>query len=180
MPALKNHRMESLAQGLAAGKTQKVAYAEAGYTGTSGPAVVKAANRPDVLVRTQELIRERHENERAANAKAIENEAITKGYLVTRSKYIIDRGIRGTKPIYGPNGEITGWLPTAADNQAALGGIRVLAHMGGFLIDRVEMGGPGEFARMTAEELDKQLLEVGESIGIDQKALLKVIKGGKE
>lgn len=176
MPQLNDARQEALAQGLAAGKTQLLAYTEAGYKGTTTAAATKAANRPDILVRKAEIIRERHDMERRAVDAAVEKEAITKGYIVTRLKYITDRAIRGTKPVY-ENGVVTSWLPSNSDNNAAVAALKVLAQMGGYLVEKVEFGLPGDFARLTDDELERELITVGESIGIDSKMIQKAIAG---
>jgi hypothetical protein len=176
---LKNVKHETLAQLLAAGKTQIEAYREAGYTGKSTGVEVRLANHPDVLVRKEELINQRYENERAANKVAVEAAGMGKVWITTRLKYTIDRAIRGTKPVYS-NGVVTGWVPTASDNTAAISGLKLAAQMEGLLIERVEMGGPGEFARMTDEELERELVLIGSNIGIDKKALQKVVSGRSE
>lgn len=179
MPQLTNPRMEALAQGLAAGKTQMVAYTEAGYKGSTTAAATKASNHPEVLVRKAEIIRERHEVERRSTDMAIEKESITKSYIVTRLKYIADRAIRGTKPVY-EKGVVTSWLPSNSDNNAAVAALKVLAQMGGHLIERVELGQPGDFARLSDEDLERELITVGESIGIDAKVVQKAIAGRAE
>ncbi len=54
-------------------------------------------------------------------------------------------------------------------------GLRLLAQMGGHLVDRVEVGAPGDFARLSDEDLDKELILIGTNIGLDAKALQKAI-----
>jgi hypothetical protein len=176
MPQLTNPRQEALAQNLAMGKPQMAAYIEAGYKGKNQSAAFKACNVADVLVRKAELIRDRHEIERRAIDTAIDKEAITKGYIVTRLKYITDRAIRGTKPVY-ENGVVTSWLPSNSDNNAAVAALKVLAQMGGFLVDKIEIGQPGDFARLTDDELQRELVLVGESIGIAGAHIQKAIAG---
>jgi hypothetical protein len=130
-----------------------------------------------VLVRKAELIRDRHEVERRAIDQAIDKAAITKEWIVTRAKYITDRAIRGTKPIYGEGGLVTSWQPTGRDDGNAINALRLLAQMGGYLIDKVEIGQPGDFARLTDEDLEKELILVGESIGIAGDQIQKAIAG---
>ncbi len=180
MPQLDNPRQEALAQGLALGKPQMAAYHEAGYKGQHSSAATKACNHPDVLVRKAELIRDRHEIERRAIDVAIDKASITKEYVVTRLKYITDRAIRGTKPVY-ENGVVSSWLPSNSDNNAAVAALRVLAQMGGFLIEQVEFGQPGDFAaRLTDADLAKELILVGESIGIAGDQIQKALAGRAE
>jgi len=179
VPQLTNPRQEALAQALALGKTQMTAYTEAGYLGKTTAAAFKACNQADVIVRKAELIRERHEIERKSTDLAIEKESITKGYVITRLKYVADRSIRGTKPVY-TDGAITGWLPSNGDNIAAVRALEVLSRIGGFLIEKVEVGQPGDFARLSQEELDRELVLVGEAIGIAPEAIQRAIEGRVE
>lgn len=176
MPQLKNARQEALAQGLAAGKSQMVAYTEAGYAGKNTSAAHKACNQADVLVRRAEIARERHEIERRAVDMAVEKASITKEWIVTRAKYIVDRAIRGTKPVYG-DGVVVSWLPSNSDNNAAVAALKLLAQMGGYLIEKIELGQPGDFARLTDEELENELVLVGEQIGLPRAAVQKAITG---
>jgi hypothetical protein len=171
---------EALAQGLFAGKTQLQAYRDAGYKGTTNAAATKAVHQPEVQMRLAELVRERHEAARKVNERALEQESITKEWIVKRAKFITDRAIRGTKPTYDKDGEVTGWQPTGRDDGNAINALRLLAQMGGFLIDKVEIGQPGDFARLSDDELTKELLLVGESIGIDTKQIQKAITGSAE
>lgn len=177
MSQLKSPKQEALAQGLFAGKTQLVAYKEAGYTGASTAAATKASQHPEVKMRVAELVRERHEAQRQVNERALEQEKVDKGWIIRRAKFIADRGIRGTKPIYDDKGAAIGWQPTARDDGNAINALKLLAHMGGYLIDKVEVGQPGDFARLTDDELTKELLLVGESIGLDPRQVQKAITG---
>lgn len=182
MSALRNARQEILAQALATGKTQVVACREAGYklNETDTGAASRYANHPDVLVRKAEIIRERHEAERKASDKAIADASIDKGYIVSRLKYLADRSIRGTKPVYDDKGAVAGWLPAHSDGAVAHSCLKTLAQMGGYLIDKVEIGGPGEHARLNDDELRMKLIEVGESIGLDPKQVQLAIEGRSE
>lgn len=182
MPALKNPRHENLAFLLAAGKSQWVAAKEAGYRvadGDTGTAT-RYANHPDVIVRKAEIIRERHEAERAKTDKALADASIDKGYVVSRLKYLADRSIRGTKPVHNEEGEITGWLPAHSDGAVAHSCLRTLAQMGGYLIEKVEVGQPGDFARLSDEDLVKEMVLIGESIGIPAAQIQKAIAGSSE
>jgi hypothetical protein len=177
MPQLKNVKQEILAQGLFAGKTQLQAYQEAGYKGTNTAASTKAANHPDVQARVAELMRERHEAQRMANERALEQESITKSYLVSRLKFLADSSIRGTKEVFDDKGAHVGWKRTAGDGTVAHNCLRTLAQMGGYLIEKVEIGQPGDHARLTDDELRNELISVGESIGLDPKLIEHAIAG---
>jgi len=179
MPALKNARQENLAHLLSTGRSQLSACQEVGYRIKDGDTATASrySNHPDVLVRKAEIIRERHEAERAKTDKALADATIDKGYIVSRLKYLADRSIRGTKPVYDDKGNITGWLPTHSDGPTAHSCLKTLAQMGGYLIEKVEVGQPGDFARLTDEQLVEQMVLVGESIGLDPEQVQKAIAG---
>lgn len=173
---LKRPQQEALAQGIFAGKTQIQAYMDAGFKGKSTAAATKATQHADVQVRIAELVRERHDAQRQVNDRMLEQESITKHYLVSRLKFLADSSIRGTKVTYDKQGNAT-YQRTAQDGTVAHSCLRTLAQMGGHLVDRVEVGQPGDFARLSNEELEKELILVGESIGLDPKQVQKAIAG---
>jgi hypothetical protein len=177
MSQLRNPKQEALAQGIFAGKTQLQAYKDAGYKGATTAASTKASQQPDVQVRLAELVRERHEAQRMANERALEQESITKAYLVSRLKFLADSSIRGTKVTYDKLGNAS-YQRTSADGNVAHSCLRTLAQMGGHLVEKVEIGAPGDFARLTDEELTRDLILVGESIGIPGDQIQKAIAGG--
>ncbi len=179
MPQLKHPKLEAVAQGVFMGKTQLQAYRDAGYSGNTNAAATKVVNQPDVQARIAELVRERHEAQRQVNERALEQERIDKGWIVKHAKFVITRAIRGTKPVYDDKGAITGYQPTGRDDGNAINGLKLLAHMGGYLVQQVEVGQPGDFARMTDKELEDSLILVGESIGLDAKQIQKAIGNDK-
>jgi hypothetical protein len=174
---LKNPKLEAVAQGVFMGKTQIQAYRDAGYSGTTNASATKVVHHPDVQMRIAELVRDRHEAQRQVNERALEQESVSKGWIVKRAKFIADRAIRGTKATYDAQGNVTGWQPTGRDDGNAINALKLLAHMGGYLSDKVEVGQPGDFARLSNEELEKELILVGESIGLDPKQVQKAIAG---
>jgi hypothetical protein len=122
-------------------------------------------------------VRERHEAQRKVNERVLEQEGISKDWIVKRAKFITDRAIRGTKPVHNDKGEITGWQPTGRDDGNAINALKLLAQMGGYLVDKLEVGRPGDFDRLSNEELEAKLIEVGESIGLDPLQIQKAITG---
>lgn len=179
MAQLRDPKREALAQGLFMGKTQLQVYKEAGYKGSSAEAASKVCRHPEVQGRLAELVHERHAAQRQVNERALEQESITKGYLVSRLKFLADSSIRGTKVTYDKDGNPS-YQRTSADGAVAHSCLHTLAKMGGHLIDKVEVGQPGDFARLSDDELTKELLLVGESIGIDTKQIQKAITGSAE
>lgn len=168
-----------MAHGLVAGKTQLAAYKAAGFTGETTVASSKIAKRPDIRKRVQELIAGEHRQEARAIERAIDKAAIDKGYVVERLKYAAELGLRG-KPLLDDNGKDTGRWSLKPDIKGAVGALRTLSQMGGWLVQLHEIGGPGDFARLTDDELDLKLIEVGEAIGISGPELQRALAGPKD
>jgi hypothetical protein len=132
MPALENIRHEAFCQHIVAGakfgQTQGTAYLKAGYR-TSGHAAEVGASRllknADIQARIAELVTPAAAKRRVdVSAKA----------LIDKSESPIERGL-------------------ATDQLNAVGkGIELQGKLGGALIDRVEVGGPGAFAHLQSLE----------------------------
>lgn len=180
MPALRNPRHEAMALALAAGKAIIEAYTAAGYTARSNSSASQIAARSDVKARVQEIVVQQHQREVKSNERAIERAAIDKDWIVQRGKYIVELGIRGGRPIVGKDGKPTGEFEGKPNLNAAVKALALLAQMGGYLVQRHEMGGPGAFSRLTEDELDNELLLVGEAIGIAPAEIQKAIAGRAE
>jgi hypothetical protein len=165
---------------LAAGKTVLVAYTEAGYAARSSSSASQIAGRPDIRARVQEVLAAQHQREVKSNERAIERAAIDKDWIVQRGKYIVELGIRGGRPIMGKDGKPTGEFEGKPNLNAAVKALALLAQMGGYLVNRHEVGQPGAFSRLTEEELDNELMLVGEAIGIAPAEIQKAIAGRSE
>src|SRR5258705_12580765 len=61
------------------------------------------------------------------------------------------------------------------DLAQANNGLRTGAQIGGMLVHRHEMGDPGEFARMTDEELNAALIEQSKALGLPEEAVQKLL-----
>jgi phage terminase small subunit len=143
MPALKTPRLERFSQLLASGKTPTAAYVEAGYKHPNGNSW-RLAHREDVERRVQEIIRETFERERATATTAAERAAITRQSLIEMAQ------------------EIRKAAMEAGQFSAATAALKEVGVLAGIRIERLERGGPGEFAwleRLSMEEL--QLLADG-------------------
>lgn len=179
MPALKNTRHEAMANALAIGTPQGEAYRKAGFTGQSNSVAAQMANRADIKARVQEIIATQYQREARSNERAIERAAIDKEWIVARAKYIVEFGIRG-RPLLDAEGKDTGRYTVRPNLEAATKSLTLLARMGGYLVERIEHGAPGDFARLTDAELDLKLIEVGQAIGLPQQAIQKVLTGSVE
>jgi hypothetical protein len=169
-----------MAHNMAKGMPQLEAYKAAGFTGQAKTSANAVAMRPEVKARVQEIIATQHKVEIRSTERAIERAGIDKEYYFTRLKYVIDRAVRGTKPVYGANGEVANWLPSAGDNAAAINGLELVARTNGWLIQKHEVGAPGDFARLSDKELEGELIEVGKAIGLSDKELLRITSGSEK
>ena len=125
MPVLKNSKHELFAQELAKGKTAREAYVNAGYEFNSGNCIRLKGNE-SIQARIQEL------QSRASTSVNITVSSLTEMYLEDR-KLAKELG----------------------QTAAAKGCLDSLAKLHGLMIERKETGAPGEFARMSDDELDR-------------------------
>lgn len=124
MPVLTNAKWERFAQELAKGKSQTEAYSAAGYKGDRTNASRLATNG-NIIARVAEL------QERGAKRAEITIESLTDMLREDR--------------------ELARELKQPA---AAVSAVDKLAKLYGHMIERKEVGRPGDFSRMTEDELD--------------------------
>lgn len=124
MPVLPNAKHERFAQGLAKGKSQSEAYEAAGYKPDSG-AASRLSGNVSVTARLAELL------ERGAKRAEITVDSLTDMLKEDRA--------------------LARELGQAA---AAVSAVDKLGKLHGLMVDRKEIGAPGEFARMSEDELD--------------------------
>jgi hypothetical protein len=124
MPPLKNGRQEIFAQELAKGSTQIAAHQAAGYQPDDGN-----ASRLTGKNRVKQRIAEIQQG-------AIERVQVTVGDLVSAANEIRSLAIRDKQ------------------YSAAVGAVKEIGILTGLRIDRREVGRPGEFERMSDEELE--------------------------
>ena len=123
MPPLSNARQELFAQQLASGTTKSEAYATAGYEPDRGNACRLTAKN-SVKERVAEI-----------QQGAIESTQITVASLVAAAD------------------EIRGLAVRDKQYSAAVGAVKEIGILSGLRIDRREVGSPGDFDRLSDEEL---------------------------
>lgn len=124
MPVLKNPKWERFAQELAKGKSQTEAYQIAGYRGDR-TAASRLSTNSNISDRVAEL------QERGASRAEITVDRI-------RDMLLEDRQL----------------ARELGQSAAAVSAVDKLAKLYGHMIDRKEIGKPGEFDRMTEDELE--------------------------
>ena len=138
MPVLKNPKHERFAQELAKGKSGDSAYVTAGYTRNKDNASRLKATE-SVLSRIAEI------QSRAAEKVGITIESLTEDLArIARKAEALDNGP-------GLN--------------AARAAKMDIAKLNGLIIDRAEIGGPGDFARMNEGELEAFIAEGLRTLG---------------
>ncbi len=169
MPALTNVKHEAAAQALAVGKTQREAYLAGGFSFKPSNAS-RFFNRTDIRSRVQDIITERVVAERKSTEVAVRKAGLTKEWVIQRLMWLAERCLRG-KPVMDTNGRHTGEFTGKPDGPTAVRSLELLGRDLGMFIDRHEIGQPGEFARMTDEELDAALTEQARALGLPAKAI---------
>jgi hypothetical protein len=134
MPTLKNSRRERFARLLASGKTAIDAYDEAGYSRNDGNAAAMA-KKEEIKSRVMEI-----------NGLAAHRAAITKEKLIEWAD------------------EIRREACAHAQYSAAIAALKEIGILTGLRVERVERGGPHEFAQVSTEQLLAELRELGYTV----------------
>lgn len=146
MPVLSNPRHERFAQELAKGETADAAYQTAGYSPDRGHASRLAANGSIVA--------------RVAELQAVTAAAVVEQTAITRTTILQELAKLATAPTNDEH------VRPSVKRAACLD----YAKIEGWVIERSEVGAPGDFSRMSEEELHAALREQAQ--GLDVSALL--------
>jgi phage terminase small subunit len=148
MPTLPNARREKFCQGLAEGKTADEAYVLAGYKSNRANASV-LKSKQIISTRVAELL-----------AGGAERAQITVKSIVENLQRIAKKAED---------------LGDARGLQAARASWEGIARISGLIVERHEIGDPGEFARMTDEELDASLATTARALGLPEIAIKRLL-----
>jgi len=163
MPALNSPRAELACQALASGKDQKAAYIAGGYVYAPASAH-KFFRRPENAARVKELLEQRYAAEGKAREIGIEKAGLTEAWIIERLKYLTERSLRG-KPILDKDGKQTGHFSGNPDGATAARCLELAAKIKGLLVHKVEVGDPGDFARLDDEKLDSEIDRMAAALG---------------
>lgn len=199
MSVLKNARYERFCHEIVKGTPTEEAHVRAGFARNKGNAG-GLRNKKEVKSRIIELFEKREKIDTVATAKAIEKLAITKESIIAELAKIAFANMADYMKV-GPDGDpVLNFGALTRDQAAVLTEITVesfrdgrtdsrqvrrvkfkladkraaLVDLGkhfGMFIERHEVGGVGEFARMTEAELNQDLLSQAEKLGIAPTAL---------
>jgi phage terminase small subunit len=195
MPALKNARHERFCQEIVKGKPVDDAHETAGFARSRSNAHT-LRRKKHIQDRVCELFEKRDTIDSTATAKAIEKLAITKESILSELAKLAFANMADYMTVDAHGDPTLDFGRLTRDQAAALTEVTVesfrdgrtdsrqvrrvkfkladkraaLVDLGkhfGMFIERHEVGGAGEFARMTDAELEKDLLSQAEKLGLD-------------
>lgn len=180
MPALTDPRWERACQLRADGGDVRASYHEAGFTGKPSVAT-KFFKRPPIISRISEIVAQRHANERKANEIATKKVAVDKEWVLHRLMYNAEQSLRG-RPIKDRQGNPIPGQFTQPNESAANRALELIGNHLGMFIQRHEIGAPGDFARLSDDELNDALAEQAKALGLPDEAIagLLTYKGDAE
>lgn len=170
MPALAP-KWEAVALALAGGDTHKNAYIQAGYSYTRASAH-RLCTKDVIVKRVAEIRKERAELETRTRIAAAQEAGMDRAWWERHVKVLILGGLRGD-PVRDATGRKridpeTQEIIYKPDRAAAVRGLELVARYEGWLIERAEIGGPGDFSRLTDTELQAKLVELGSALGVPE------------
>jgi hypothetical protein len=180
MGLLLNTKHEKMAHALARGGSIIESYVHAGFKRNAASAS-KLAARPEMKARVAELVEFRNrlllQNEIKASADIALDMGITKKAILEKLWAVAQTCLKGT-PIFDKSGEEKG---RKIDAQGATRALQLLGMESySMFIDRLEVGNPGDFSRLTDEELAQKVAQDVEALGFDPgstEVLLAMFKG---
>lgn len=158
MPTLKSAKHERFAQEVASGKKLEEAHGLAGYKPSRATAS-KLRQNVNISQRVAELLAEREQIHAQGTAKAIERVGLTKEWVITRLKENAERALQAI-PVTDSEGAPTGEYQYQGN--VANRALELLGKELGMFIERKEVGQPGDFDRMSDDELRAELAELVE------------------
>ena len=173
MPALTDPRWENACQARAAGTEIATSYNQAGFTGKPA-AASKFFSRPDIRARVAEIQEQRYANDRKANEIAVKKVAVDKEWVLHRLMYNAEQSLRG-RPMKDGKGQIIPGAFTQPNESAANRALELIGNHLGMFIQRHEIGAPGDFQRMSDEELDESLAVQARALGLPETAIDRLL-----
>lgn len=184
MGAPNNQKHELCCQALASGLTQREAYRAGGYKYNQATAS-RFFNRPEIKARVQEIINERAEMSRVTAVKAAEEAGTDRAWINRTMRHTVLLALRG-HPRHHRDGKVMrdeAGNPMYSPPQLtpAVRGLELLGREQGMFIERAEIGGAGDFERMSDSDLGNEIARAAERIGLPAEAvkLLEFLGGVK-
>lgn len=168
MPPLPNPRHEKAAQLRANGELAVDAHEQV-YGKRSKASASTLFKRPDVAGRVVELQEQRIQNEVDTTEHALKQLGITKKWWLGNLKLNAERCLLG-RPALNSNGEVIPGRFTAPDVHGFNRSMELIGRAMGVFIDRLEIGNPGDFARLTDAELRARVEADAQALGMEAEA----------
>jgi phage terminase small subunit len=165
VPVLTNPRWEAAAQANASGKTIKDAYEGSGFKPNSA-AATRFFQRPEIKARVAEIVAQRQKIEILAVQKAADRLGLTKEWVLQRLMWNAERCLRGA-PVLDKDGVHTGKFSGIPQGSAANRALELCGRELGMFIQLHEIGGVGDFERLTDAELESRAVKIAERLGWD-------------
>lgn len=169
MPALHDPRWETACKAIADGQPATKAYALAGFKGRRGVAS-DFFRRPKIAARVSELLEARRQVEQRAMLSAAERLGLDKYWVLERLKYNAEIALRG-RPVLDERGIQTGQFEGRPNHNAATRALNLIGKELGMFVERIEIGGPGEFASMSDSELTEKARQDALALGMPPEAV---------
>lgn len=166
---LRSARHEQFAQFISNGENAKTAYILAGYSEHSAEQNSSRLIRNDeVLGRIEFLRLEKEKLHQVAVKNVIEASGINKEWIINE---LIDnvKIAKAAEPVRDGEGNPTGEYRT--NIPAANKALELLGSELGMFVKKIESGKPGDFERMSDDELERRLNENAEAIRLAQTAI---------
>jgi phage terminase small subunit len=179
MPVLRNPKHERFAQETASGKGPSEAYRLAGFVSKSVKGTSVNASRllaqTSIQDRVKELLTEREAIHAQATAEAIKSTALTKQWVIERLVQNVERAMQ-EEEIRNKDG---GTGEYRYEGSVANRALELLGKELGMFVDRREVGKPGEFEDMDANELRNFVRREAAALGVSVSDLEGEGRGGK-
>lgn len=169
MPALLNPKWETACQALARGETKADAYRSAGFK-YIGATATKFFQRPNIAARVAEIVAEKAADAGKAREMGVQKAGLTEQWIIERIMWLTERSLRG-QPVLDENGVQTGKFSGKPDGATAARMLELASRIKGLLINRHEIGQPGDFERMDDQDLDKSLEKMARELGYSREDL---------
>lgn len=173
MPALKNPRHEKIVQAHHKGKSKVDAYAEGGFSPHRSNAV-KFFDKPEIKKRSQELTDLKEKvflQQVEVSADVAKRLGITKERILSALWLNASACLRGA-PLLDKDGKQTGQYNGVPSNPAAANQALKLIGLEchGMFVEKLEVGNPGDFARLTDDELRARVEADAQALGMEAEA----------
>lgn len=170
MPALAP-KWEAVALALAGGDSHRIAYIAGGYKYNRAGAH-RLCTKPEIQERANEIRQERAEIAARARQEAAKQAGYDEAWWDQHVKIGALGALRGD-PVRDATGRKkrdpeTGEIIYRPDRAAAARFFDLMGRRLGIFIDRAEIGGPGDFARLSDAELQAKLVELGNALGVPE------------